>query len=107
MATDNQILNALKGIGARLGGVETSVKGIAARLDNLEKSVATKKQIDDRFDTVEGNMAKMEASLVKQIKDTRKDLADRIAKVATTSPTNNMFTDLEERVDKLEEYHKN
>lgn len=93
MATDNQILNALKGIGARL--------------DNLEKSVATKKQVDERFDKVEGNMAKMEASLVKQIKDTRKDLAQRIANVATTSPTSNMFTDLEERVDKLEEYGKN
>lgn len=88
----------LRGIGTRLGKVETRVRGMDAKLTNVEQNMVTKTEIH----RVETRMGNMERSLKLRMGRQKREILDAISGLEKTTPTRKEFTTLKARVDK---YH--
>jgi len=75
------------------------LKGIFATKDDLKK-LATKDDLKDFATKID--LLKMERRLKLHVSKAKIDLATRISRVATSSPTIKMFNDLEGRINR---YH--
>jgi hypothetical protein len=108
--TKSELLAALKEAGVatqddlqRLGArLDNGIRAVDSRLNNVQKNMVTQAQFKKRLDSVEAKMVKMERSLKRRMGKHKTEIMTAVSKLATSTPTQEDFDDLQARVDK---YH--